>query len=77
MRIKRSTLSGLPRGPAPGQISPRAARIRQTLQDGLYTVDLDRLAGSVIASVTRPEPAGVDDSTEREPAADFAAGSRG
>jgi len=66
MRIARSTLTGLPRGRASGTISPRAERIRQTLQDGRYTIDLDRLAGCVIASALRASEPAVAEPTDDE-----------
>ncbi len=54
MRIKSTTLTSLAGptdGPAPPpeRIGPRAARFRETLQNGLYQVNLDKLAERLIA----------------------------
>ena len=48
MRIDPTTLTEFSLDTTAAGASPRARRIRETLQAGLYTVDLDRLAGRIV-----------------------------
>ncbi len=50
MRIDPSTLATFTDTPSTERMGARAARIRQTLLSGLYTIDLDRLAGRLVGN---------------------------